>query len=539
VPWTHIAKALNLPYDGALPLRTTCPLCKARTLTIYNDSTTSGSWHWCSSCGQRGDMLELAGKVWQTDAFATLIHLHNNGAAVPPQALRREVADRYVREYVTYRKQLQMLWEVASSNLPERMSREGLGGLMRHYHLWAEFDSRRWHDGPGQLFGTMTAREMEQHLYRGHPGMRKQGAQIRFPGSRWRDVLLVPLYNMPGHIRSFVVLGRTGNRLTDELCRRAGLSAQPAFDYSDINPLWKEPGLAFVHTAISSPFVIAVGDWLLALQLQMRHLRSDTQLLPLVAWLYRPPLVTCDWQSLYDRTVIVWASDLTHDVLYEAIRSNARVSIKAPAAPVTENMLLYLRARPTTALISGIKDTAVPWQDALRQWAACHSIGQLYSLVVNTVADGIQPEVLYDALGRKLVVHPGEVHTIGYEGRQLSDYADKWEIINSDGTSVCIANAALRLLREVTDKASGNVYYEGEIRYKGQQLAFIAPRSEVVRDTAGFIRKMMHDASMGDFEVHHDYETRLLEIAMLLNPPEKEKDSLLLIEDTQPPTADP
>jgi hypothetical protein len=225
VQWESVCAILQIPFHShALPLTTRCPLCASFNLRLYWDNTSGGAWHQCKSCGSVGDMIDLVGKVWNTSPAVVMSQLAAAGAVTAPELVTAEAVANHKREYPDYRQRMDLLWSQARDNFRYNCCPD-VATISRMYGILPpDMSPERWKEGPGLFVGAIDHQIIEKTF---HPSAGESDDRIRnasenraFSGGKWKDVLVVPFYDLPGRIRAFALLGCQGDIPKDLVFRR-------------------------------------------------------------------------------------------------------------------------------------------------------------------------------------------------------------------------------------------------------------------------------------------------------------------------------
>ena len=201
-----------------LPQRTRCPLCEEGILQVDEDHSCGGEWFWCQGCGQSGDMIELASRVWRLDISTTIARLARRGFELPADP---ESEAQYQREHLDYRQRLLGLWQQASNG---RLRQNGqLMGVLSRLGIHSQLSTDRWNNGPGAMLGGTDTASIESCFFpRAMQHAKAKGDRCNpsqraiFRGGGWNDVLVLPFQDLPGRVCSFLFVGRQG--VVGELC---------------------------------------------------------------------------------------------------------------------------------------------------------------------------------------------------------------------------------------------------------------------------------------------------------------------------------
>ena len=374
VPWSRIASELGIHVRTVgLPAATRCPFCEG-VMRVRRDPLLEGQWFHCPSCQRQGDMIELAAAVWKLEIPETVSRLRRLGFGVPDSA---DDVGAYIRQHVEYRQRLQGLWDTARKRLDES------GALIRlchHLGTVCEVPEARRLDGPGAMLRGSDAVTVERCFAPGamkHADARPQrhnpSARALFRGTGWGEVLMAPYFDLPWRICAFAFVGRNADASKDIVFKRANLGPPRA--------LGSEAGLAMHPRVLETSgrrndTVIAMGDLIMALRLQMRHLENNPLPLPLAVWhdsrdypdwhagshLVRTRNA---WDMLGSRKIVFWMPVATVATYQQAIRTGGRISTVGPREPDGHSLKEYIWKYIPEDLAKHVLGHARPWPEVL------------------------------------------------------------------------------------------------------------------------------------------------------------------------------
>ena len=290
--WHEVLRLLNIDVQVlVLPTTVSCPHCKRNSLHVYQDITSGGAWHYCSTCKFAGDTIELAASAWKQDITTTVLKLNAHGISFPDNALDPSIIDKYILGHVEYRKGIRALWAAAQERLPLNDT-PTIAKLHDKFTAGHTASSITWVRRGKQFLGGChindVLRAFRQEKVRNSgpdldPHTLNSGRGRIFKGRGWSDVLVLPYYELPGKIRGFTFIGRDGGS-KDIIYRRVSSGTEGLKLGADTAAY--DPGLSMYETMFSyhpkyksTTFVIA--DPLVALRLQLRHLKQSNTPLPI------------------------------------------------------------------------------------------------------------------------------------------------------------------------------------------------------------------------------------------------------------------
>lgn len=370
-----MAEILGIPPGAqSLPATTTCPLCGGR-LSIYQDSTNRGAWHYCFSCQHAGELTELAAAVWQVPLTSAVRRLAAVGLPLPAECLTDEALEAYVQGYPRRQQLATALWKRAQERLAFEYN-PGINTLRQRLGLATRFSRERVSAGPGRLFGMAPDKEVENLFFDPDYDARKSRSSL-FRGPRGY-VLVVPYMSAPRRIGAFGFVTH-GGKLVYRAIRG------------------NEAGLLGLDLALDQGFstLLAVNDPLLLLRLQVRHFHSSLAPLPLVAWLDVPQAATSNaWAVLDHAQIVHWAFQVTPALLRQCQRTDGRLILRGPGKPTPANVGHFLRQQPPLELTRRLVRDAKPWREVVRDWLRHGPAGQVQGVVREMRDDAEDLELL-------------------------------------------------------------------------------------------------------------------------------------------------
>jgi len=497
--WKFVLPVLGVKFRTAvLPAILKCPLCDDETLRVFDDRLLGGQWTHCNGCQFAGDLIELAAAKWNTSAEDAVWRLQAEVDYFDSKACDPDRVTAYFQHHLDYRRRFADFWSHAQDE-PIRSPSTSLVHLLRLFNATDQARARQWQDHGGQLVGAAHRRELEDlfqplshavSLRANHDGQKTErrgsggGSKGRiFVGNNWEDLLVIPHRDLPGRICALTLIGREaepgngdvifktanlGNASTTP--REAGLGFWPALDQPPHRILGD---VVFVFT-----------DPVAALRLQLRHLRSSTQPLPIVIARAGGGAETMSvWRQLPDRRFIFWGEPAA--VLKLAKESRGRISTHQVS---TVEMGQNMRHNSPLKWLQLIKKHTVPWDSALRSELQSSDAARAEELLQRL---DFQPDDLrkfISSCNEELRDRLARINPQRYQHRRVRlgkkiviESEDGWHL--EDGEE--ISNAALRI-EETIYASSGRAYFRGIARLKGQDLDFTVRQSDV--DRRGLLR---------------------------------------------------
>jgi hypothetical protein len=469
-------------------------------------------------------MIELAAAFWEVDHEAALSHMVEQGLDLPQECFDPNKIIKY-KMVADTTSRLNALWEAAKRNWPAARS-PTIQAIRRQHNLRLDIGPERWTAGPGQLMGAIHKFKAEKAFHPAAPDdAGNTSTQRVFKGPKWGEVIVVPWYDLPDRIRGFSFLGRQGHIGRDQVFKTG-------FDIHTSNTSRTEGGIAgypSVKMAGEPGYVIAVNDWLLVLQIQLRNFRSLARPLPLVAWRDDGKYRTQNaWAMFSGQRIILWSKYITAPLIRQAMDNNAYICTLGVANPDRKSVQHYLRQRPGTDLERAIVKHARPWTDVLRSWAQRAGPGMVAKLINDLEARGADASYVLRQMGPasafKDIPRPAKMIAVGRF--RVTEQGDTWQVIKSTGVRSELSNARIEMTHAIKDKQNGQLYYFGKIYFKGHVVPFVAP-VDVVRDKPySFIQSKLTEHSLGVLATSMNNLLNIHHVAVSFREPEFVEDDL-------------
>lgn len=523
--WSQVLALLDIPYQAdVLPTFVPCPICSAGRLMILQDNLSGGQWHWCEACRTAGDMIELVAKTWGFGIPATIAKLAATGVDIT--ASREEIRD-YTREHPNYRKHLLRFWKACRSGKYHRSAT--IQRLVNQLHLRNPSTPERWETGPGLLIGAATHDEAEDVFCPGRDYSRKLFRPAKAP--LWSDVMVLPFFDMPGHVCAFLFIGRNGQEASDFVFKR-GYFRAPGHGY--FREGIKEAGLA-MHPDIFRTSgewdnqIIAINNPLLAIQLHARHLDYSLRQLPLVAWYPNEESRTrYAWRMFAGKRVIIWAPAMTTDVIQQIVETRAFVSTVGPQEDHDDGLQQYVWRQTAEDLVTRIISTAQPGHIAVASYLDTQSNRRieeiLWELRLNKLDISLIIERAPGNIRKRLRSITEQHHTLG-----VSISLTRHNVIEIDyrlyaapknkGEQELIMDAILRLDYVINQPRIRQAYYQGRLIYQGKEVPFCLPQSDLATKPMEALDRLLMDAGVGSLTFNKTWNNRLIAVAKQFQQP--------------------
>jgi len=493
IPWNEILTAIGYPCENnySFPVRTRCPLCDGANLVIYKDNISSGTWHYCFSCGSAGDTIELAAKYWQVPPSVAVRRLAKADCPVPEEQLTVEALTAYTEDYVDYRMRFKAFFKKAGKYLPKANSRV-LRSLLTKYRIHSVLSSARIDANLSHMIGAAHYAEVErmfavnqeraQNLQTG-----KVSAFVSkklfsgFTIGKWTDVLVVPFNDLPGRVCNVLFVGRDGTP-EDHVYRHLDLKGK------NVKGQCREGGLACYWAlenskAMFSNHIVVTGDPFLALRLHARYFAVANVALPLVAYCDTPQYRTQKvWEALDTRVPVFWGWQLTPSLVYQAICANGKIHLTDMGGSITQARIdHYIRDNDPRGLVRQIIRHSKPWREFLCDWGNNKAQnGALEALLLGLEVYKVDRELLASISYRirSLLRPPVKNKEFVIDKKRIVERNGKWWLVDNETTHL-VMNALLRI--DATCVRSGVSYYRGRLIYERKTINFELPTESLIQ----------------------------------------------------------
>ncbi len=537
--WTRVLPALGVRIPtSVLPARVQCPLCGGQRLRILNDVSFGGQWHSCDDCGSCGDLIELAVRTWKLSLPATVAKLLLKDVDLPPDRVTLEALDTYDRRVLQLRQRHLAGWYKAQASL--QSSQSSLGVVLGKLGLRSELSGERFRSGPGQLLGGIWRDDAERLFQDYTPqsksptvhNWRNNSAGRLLRGPKWGHCVVTPYWDVPGRIRGYLFVGRNADPAAGDFVYREAMCTSETCTNS--HAAWGDAGLALHPQAVAAGgakewnnSVVAVDDAVLMIRLQQRHFRTTSQPLPLVAWKQHGKLrTTHSWGLTEPRRVVLWARQVTPELVLQAIQRNFDISLTGPDTPGPHAWQSWLVSRPCHLLLKQVLRDARPWAEVVSQFICTAEPPQIEE-IFHMLRLWHQPtDPLVEAIDDKARERLRTVLTADTPQRctavnrkLVTEQNDGWyETIRRDVS--LIVDAVLHIQQVVHQKEQNRTYYRGTIRYKGETIEFCERKEQIEKSPMLWMQRLLLEAGLGLLQFNPRWGQQVVGLALQLRPPQ-------------------
>lgn len=474
-------------------------------MSLYQDTTEGGQWHYCHACKKKGDNLELTAFVRNTSLEEATSWLMRQGILDPSAA---EHYTAYEHWYVQRRAWTDRLWAEAQEYLPNA------GPSTAAFRQYLDISLTARLERGGQYAGavpyeTLMAYVAPNKWLRGNRGVWAAG----------EDAGLLAFEDLPGRIAAFN-LCRSGRWDEDvEVHYRHAFHAQKGKTIPQ-----DQPGVCMLENAFLPPggfgdSLFVFMNPLLAVKTQARQLADSSRRLPLVAcWPQAKPAAILR-QHAPKRDLIVWGEQADADLFRHAKALDARVVTQDER---TEELSHLLRRHDKPeSWLALLRQRAVSWQEAvyarlktLPLMSAEHLLSSLgfdlneLKLFLNKAPDGVRARLgrLHSPLdtARQVVVSNKVIH----------ESEEGW----LDGRDV-LCEVVICLDTVFCRASTGDRWFQGRLRYKGKELQFTASQQEFENNPFQYACTKVLQAGLGYAKWRQHYKSTALEIIQAFRQP--------------------
>ncbi len=528
LPWRELLQHLNrLPPEAhQLPLRLKCPRCGEFSLNLVDDPVTGATWHWCSCCEQRGDMLCLAAEVLQLCPEAAATQLRQEGFL---QDLSLDDVQRLAAEHQIW-ETLRQTWSVCRQELAAGVWVNALRPLKKQGLLGGNLPAHQLSHSLHQLLGAGGCSNLERvfcpdSVVRDQPHHRYRNTSPSriFDGSSWISAGVVGLFDLPERICGFLFLGRSGDPVKD--VRHRHLTHYPGTGVA-LHPETWQPDPSWNGRVIALP-----NPWLM-IRLQIKHWHHSLRPLPLVAWEPQAGSPAHVWPFL--PPAVFCCSRITPVVLGQAMASGGQISLAGPRANTPAAWQEYLRHYPWPQdLMERVFRNARPWPAAVH-WLARMNDSRFEELLLGCRAAGLDMQRLLEECSQfvqrraspVLRQEPGSRRSrvlLGRREYQVRETRDGYIARTRQGHEQQIANGRLELSSVLHDVNTRTTHCLGDLLFQGQRLPIQVPLEQLEQEGFGLMRKSLLQGGVGLLKYDPRWATQLLHLALEFHQPRVEQ----------------
>ncbi len=490
---TDILKAVGIPVKATLPTVTTCPFCQFNSLHVYADAR-GGAWYYCRGCDFSGDSIELYAKRHSITLKTAIKQLFALKLFTKP-VLTPSSADAYA-VCAGKRKRLKEFWKSCRLAIRPRSPMPDCLPLIQKFGLSLEWNIR-WYREMGKFVGASNRRALSQLI---------RGASV--PA---RNFMVFPHQDMPGRICSAVLMS-------------VGKSTR-VYMHDQFSKV-QEDGLYMLEsTAPGLPTVYALGDPLMAMYLQRKHLLDSSTPLPIVAW---DTCTNTAWDALHAKRIILWDNGLTPRLFEQARRVNGLIAMQPSLGSITAYE--YVRRQFGSSSITTVMEhSALPWQTVFKNWIlTSHPIDVAEALTSLALTAGEKQQLLGFCLSQaecdkvsEYLGSPNIAASIVYDGMVITERNGQWIMRKvQGGIDTLLSDAIIRLHKVLRYEADNKNYFSGVIEYQGKTIPFTDETSYVEKHTHTWLTNKVLDAGFARPRTNEVWTRKLINVAQSFEEPQ-------------------
>jgi len=520
--WQQVLPLLGVAVTNSLlPQRFQCPLCHKDRLRVYPDTILGGEWFHCLACKSSGNMIDLLCKAWNLPAEAAIRKAQVSGGILPVSAS----SDTVIADYLgtTHRRNtiINDFWERAKKYFIKSESQQ-LRFLQQHIGVAGQL-GQDWSNKGGMFVGAATHHEFNDCVTSKGPSTapRIRGTMFRAGNEgKWGDVLVLPFYDLPGRICAFMCVGRQGREI-DKLIRPVfGTSSQGETGVSMLSSLFSK------HTPRLGNDIFVMDDPIMALRLQLRHLKENSLPLPMVG------AYTSDngrmgskavWNWLPTSKTICWSASPGVPLLRLAKLAKSQVSAVAAADWNIEGSLRYNRDPVAWLQAAAVK--ANNWRDVLREKLRPLSLHAVQEILLDIDLCGPELRCFIDDSDAELqtklqdvVANNSIVTRVRFEQHNVYEHDDSWYIRKSGTSDLLISNAIVRVTQVLT-ATNEKTYYRGIVRHKGVEYPFTEQSKTLERGFFPWLKDFLLVNNAGVLRHTASWSNKALQLSFSFHEP--------------------
>lgn len=490
--------------EDSVPTSLTCPFCHCKkTMTVYPDSFYKSHWFHCISCGNSGDPINIASQVWQVeDRVASDLLLVKN--VIQKYYYYEDLFKIYKHKCLDQRKKHNEFWKAATSNMMHYENPD-LRDCLRELRIPLPSNVETWKNGMGKLMGFASKKDTERAIAVSHGFEEKlTGAHRPFVGG-WKNVVIVPFYDLPGRIREFVFYGYVDGQLRTS---RKFLSHRKIYDDCC--------SLSFLDSIIKyskESNLVLVENLEKALMMHASNFRDSKDILPLVAISDVTKIKFL--LKLLSNKLVIWNPEISQKTLKAIHNSKIDVRIDEPNPLTSESAFRKMSPKSWCRFAS---DNAIKPIEVIEKWAeqdnlylAQSVIGQLEFSLEEEKA--INKEV-YPKIKSVLKSIRNQVgKTITVRGEEIQEKETGWWSGNN-----CICEGTLKIY-EVYNFSKNYSVYSGYVRFRKKRIKVFVPKKKLQDKILEFIASTVLKHFKKVCLYDKSYESKSWEIALKFNDP--------------------
>ncbi len=494
-----------------------CPLCRSvDQLLVSLDTSLGGEWAYCRECKFAGDMIALASATWKLGILQTLQRL---AAMVDGFPVDPVVFDSYIVRRHDRLARIRDFWQ-GCQVCHMKAENADLRALQKKFNSHnAAYDD--WPQGVGQFIGSSckdaveaTFQPIKSENWEGVKNKRSGSLpSTTLTGPNWKDLLVIPYWDLPGRMCGFLFIGRGGEIGTD-------------FVYRPLYPKKLEGGLAMLPALLgpthpqfgASKFVFTDVD--IAIRFHTRNIRESLTMLPLAAsWDDGRHCTASVWDWFKAKNLIFWGYDYLKTIK-QARQANGLVStLRVTRTEVDTNMR---NLSPVEWLIR-VRASTIPWATALQDYLGSVDDAAIAETLLQLDLQGRDLTVFAEGCSEQLrgrlqfvMTNKTLENKVLFENHWIVEKADGWYMVKGGAR---ISNAVIHIDNVLTT-VSKRSYYRGTVLFNGVRYPFVEKTTTLTRGALCWAQSFLRDqAKAGVSEYFPSWNKRAVQLAIMFSNP--------------------
>lgn len=518
------------PKAEVLPFEFPCPFNCQGTIKIYDDYNTNGAWAYCNTCKFAGDMVELVIKFWDLPTFEGIKKLATLSEDISPVVTSADRIKLYEHWHVHRRRRLQTLFKQSQNRLMTDNSitlrdlQQKLG-IRRSQSDTRVLENCREFIGANDRNGIMALlepirRETGKGIY---PAQSYSSTATVLGGGNWTNVIVIPMYDMPGRIKAYMFYGRSGRypqdirvilmRYNSEMAEDKEINLSTAKD--------TDPGIALYSVIEHAKDTLFVTNNIVqAIKLQVRHFQDHGTPAPLVSMYDNQKFRTnpAIWRAI-DKKLVFWGAP---DALLfrHAKATNSLISTVGFDEEEGE-LWTNLRRAPLVDWLNRAEKGAKPWENVFERFVATLSPDEAEKLIINTELTNEERTRLIKSSSAELKLriegsYKERPKTIYINGEKIIETDKGWTTNASGGL---VSNAIIRIENVIYYKRLDQIYYEGYVIMNSEVVPFLENSNVLASSPFKRLQHLLIRSHVGYLDIPPNWDPYIINIAVKFHPP--------------------
>ena len=443
------------------------------------------------------------------------------------------IVSRYEETHLRHRERIQDLWQKAQQRLPLQDT-EQLVELCQKVGGRTAMPSPVWFERAGRFLGGCHANDVRMALqYHMCQKRIKLGQDLNagrsrvFVGKGWDDVLVIPFYTAPGRINAFMFVGRDATDPEDFVFKRV-TPIISQFECKDQAPMW-DSGLTMYETLMrdhqkfgTTAFIL--NDPILALKLQLRHLRDSNTPLPICGSIIDGKVSNrWVWRSMFPRDYIIWAPEMCPELIQQAVRANGRIAIGDSLTAMVDDPA---KRRPVEWL-ERMERMAKPWATVLEEEFQKKDVAECENLLLSLQLTDAELDRFISGCCEPVRVKLDQIYaankrqyrSVSISGKTVIEEDGYWKLESGE----IISDTVIRIENVVYFPDENKTDYRGYVTRNDQVIEFADNATIIEKNTGAWVRNLLARNGAGRANIQRNWTQHLLGLAQGFHEPESYK----------------